>query len=81
MALIFSYAGGQRVSPFLGATGTGIRTIMGYCLLATMFMFVLVPLIYLFLPMQSGSLTQANQAVPGGERIPFREKIKELTSG
>lgn len=37
--------------PLLGATGTEMRTIMGYCLLATFFMFVLVALIYLFLPM------------------------------
>jgi len=37
--------------PLLGATGTEMRTIMGYCLLATLFMFVLVALIYLFLPM------------------------------
>jgi short-chain fatty acids transporter len=37
--------------PLLGATGTEMRTIMGYCLLATLFMFTLVALIYLFLPM------------------------------
>jgi len=37
--------------PLLGATGTEMRTIMGYCLLATLFEFVLVALIYLFLPM------------------------------
>jgi len=37
--------------PLLGATGTEMRNIMGYCLLATLFMFVLVALIYLFLPM------------------------------
>ena len=37
--------------PLLGATGTEMRTIMGYCLLATLTMFVLVALIYLFLPM------------------------------
>jgi short-chain fatty acids transporter len=37
--------------PLLGATGTEMRTIMGYCLIATLFMFVLVALIYLFLPM------------------------------
>jgi len=37
--------------PLLGATGTEMRTIMGYCLLATLFEFILVALIYLFLPM------------------------------
>jgi len=37
--------------PLLGATNTEMRTIMGYCLLATIFEFVLVALIYLFLPM------------------------------
>jgi short-chain fatty acids transporter len=37
--------------PLLGATGTEMRNIMGYCLLATLFMFILVALIYLFLPM------------------------------
>jgi short-chain fatty acids transporter len=37
--------------PLLGATGTEMRTIMGYCLLATLFTFTLVALIYLFLPM------------------------------
>jgi len=37
--------------PLLGATGTEMRTIMGYCLLACLFEFVLTALIYLFLPM------------------------------
>lgn len=37
--------------PLLGATGTEMRTIMGYCLIAGLFEFVLVALIYLFLPM------------------------------
>jgi short-chain fatty acids transporter len=37
--------------PLLGATGTEMRNIMGYCMLATSFLFVLVALIYLFLPM------------------------------
>jgi short-chain fatty acids transporter len=37
--------------PLLGATGTEMRTIMGYCLLACLFEFVLIALIYLFLPM------------------------------
>lgn len=37
--------------PLLGATGTEMRTIMGYCLLATLFEFILVAVIYLFLPM------------------------------
>lgn len=37
--------------PLLGATGTEMRTIMGYCLIACLFEFILVALIYLFLPM------------------------------
>lgn len=37
--------------PLLGATGTEMRNIMGYCLLATFLMFILVALVYLFLPM------------------------------
>ena len=37
--------------PLLGATGTEMRTIMGYCMLACLFEFILVALIYLFLPM------------------------------
>jgi len=37
--------------PLLGATGTEMRTIMGYCLLACLFEFILSALIYLFLPM------------------------------
>jgi short-chain fatty acids transporter len=37
--------------PLLGATGTEMRNIMGYCLLATIVLFALVAIIYLFLPM------------------------------
>jgi short-chain fatty acids transporter len=37
--------------PLLGATGTEMRTIMGYCLIATLFEFVLVAILYTFLPM------------------------------
>jgi len=37
--------------PLLGATGTEMRTIMGYCMLACLFEFILVALVYLFLPM------------------------------
>ena len=37
--------------PLLGATGTEMRTIIGYCLPACLFRFILVVLIYLFLPM------------------------------
>lgn len=37
--------------PLLGATGTEMRTIMGYCLIACLFEFIVVALIYLFLPM------------------------------
>jgi short-chain fatty acids transporter len=37
--------------PLLGATGTEMRTIMGYCMLACLFEFILVAVIYLFLPM------------------------------
>lgn len=37
--------------PLLGATGTEMRNIMGYCLVACGFMFCLVAIIYLFLPM------------------------------
>lgn len=37
--------------PLLGAMGMEVRSIMGYCLLATLFEFILVALIYTFLPM------------------------------
>jgi short-chain fatty acids transporter len=37
--------------PLLGATGTEMRNIMGYCLLATAVLFVLVGFFYLVLPM------------------------------
>jgi short-chain fatty acids transporter len=37
--------------PLLGATGTEMRTIMGYCLLACIFECALVSILYLFLPM------------------------------
>ena len=37
--------------PLLGAMGMEVRSIMGYCLVATIFEFVLVALIYTFLPM------------------------------
>jgi len=37
--------------PLLGATGTEMRNIMGYCLLATIVLFALVAIVYLFLPM------------------------------
>jgi short-chain fatty acids transporter len=37
--------------PLLGAMGMEVRSIMGYCLVATIFEFILVALIYTFLPM------------------------------
>lgn len=37
--------------PLLGATGTEMRNIMGYCLFATIVMFLLVAILYTFLPM------------------------------
>jgi short-chain fatty acids transporter len=37
--------------PLLGATKTEMRTIMGYCIVATVVMFIAVAICYLFLPM------------------------------
>ena len=37
--------------PLLGATGTEMRNIMGYCVVATFFLFCLAAIIYTFLPM------------------------------
>jgi short-chain fatty acids transporter len=37
--------------PLLGATKTEMRNIMGYCIVTTIVIFVLVALCYLYLPM------------------------------
>lgn len=40
-----------RGLPLLGATETEMRNIMGYCLVTTIILFIVVALIYLYLPM------------------------------